>query len=320
MMKTMMKTRVVLTFATMLLSGCGAEGRASGPTGRVDPLAGAGSATHPAISPDGTALAFMSNVQGVETGLPINFEIYILDLDALRIRRVTHDDAFDADIAWSPDGRRIAFKSYRDGNDEIYVVDVSGEATSPRNLTMHPGSDFQPHFSPDGAQLAFASNRGGSAGLYRLELGSGTVTTLLDTEASESSPRFSPDGARIAFVSGADGDDDIFVMEADGTKVRRVAGSQASDWSPRWSPDGSTLLYIEGSFETDEWDLRSVRVDAPGASQLVVAGVDSGNAAWHPSGERIYFGRYVDGESRLFSARPDGSDVQPVLAAPNRAR
>ena len=116
---------------------------------------------------------------------------------------------------------------------------------------------------------------------------------------------------KTSLVSDRDGDDNIYVMNRDGSHVRRLTTSHDSDWSPRWAPDGTTLLFISGSFDTDRWSLFSVSVDGTASPEVVVEGVDSGNAAWYVAGDRIIFGRYVDEESRLFTALSDGSDVRP---------
>ena len=58
--------------------------------------------------------------------------------------------------AWSPDGRRIAFASGRDGNFEIYVINADGSRQ--RRLTRNTGRDVGPVWSPDGRRIAFESN------------------------------------------------------------------------------------------------------------------------------------------------------------------
>src|SRR6185436_11226570 len=59
--------------------------------------------------------------------------------------------------AWSPDGRKLAFVSERDGNAEIYVMNADGSAQE--NLTRQPANDSHPAWSPDGRKIAFVSRR-----------------------------------------------------------------------------------------------------------------------------------------------------------------
>lgn len=56
--------------------------------------------------------------------------------------------------AWSPDGTRIAFRSDRDGNGEIYVMDVDG-SSAPSRLTNYPEDDYYPAWAPNGKKIAF---------------------------------------------------------------------------------------------------------------------------------------------------------------------
>jgi TolB protein len=81
---------------------------------------------------------------------------------------VTRHAAHDDSPPWSPDGKRIAFTSNRDGNYEIYVMNADG--SEPRNLTRHPGQDNFAAWSPDGQRLAFISNRAGGHDVYLLDV------------------------------------------------------------------------------------------------------------------------------------------------------
>jgi TolB protein len=74
--------------------------------------------------------------------------------------------------AWSPDGRKIAFVSDRNGNSEVYVMNAKGNGQ--RNLTRNPAFDADPAWSPDGRKIAFASKRDGEYGIYVMNVdGSG---------------------------------------------------------------------------------------------------------------------------------------------------
>jgi Tol biopolymer transport system component len=66
--------------------------------------------------------------------------------------------------AWSPDGRKLTFVSYRNGNSEVYVMNANGSGQ--RSLTRNPAFDGDPAWSPDGRKIAFVSHRDDSYGVY----------------------------------------------------------------------------------------------------------------------------------------------------------
>jgi Tol biopolymer transport system component len=87
-----------------------------------------------------------------------NCGLYIMDENGANPTSLTTDDSDNAP-AWSPDGSRVAFMSVRDGNWEIYVVDLANP--KPRRLTTNPANDGLPAWSPDGQRIAFLSDRDG---------------------------------------------------------------------------------------------------------------------------------------------------------------
>ena len=71
---------------------------------------------------------------------------------------LTNHESSDYNPSWSPDGKRIAFTSFRNGRKwDIYVMDADGD--NQRRLTNHPDGDWNPSWSPDGKRIAFVSNR-----------------------------------------------------------------------------------------------------------------------------------------------------------------
>jgi Tol biopolymer transport system component len=91
-------------------------------------------------------------------------EIYVINADGSGQRRLTRNRAKDIAPVGSPDGRRIAFASDRDGNFELYVMAANG--SRPRRLTWNAGVDADPTWSPDGRRIAFESKRGESSEIY----------------------------------------------------------------------------------------------------------------------------------------------------------
>jgi Tol biopolymer transport system component len=113
-------------------------------------------------SPDGRRIAFARPRGRTGSGPccdPSPADIYVMNADGSGTRKLTHNAGRNAEPAWSPDGRKIAFRSTRDGNREIYVMNANG--SNQRNLSRNPAQDSRPSWSPDGRRIAFVSDRDG---------------------------------------------------------------------------------------------------------------------------------------------------------------
>jgi Tol biopolymer transport system component len=114
-------------------------------------------------SPDGRRIAF-TRARGRTGPGPCcsaaPADIYVMNADGSGTRKLTHNAGYNAEPAWSPDGRKIAFRGTRNGgNREIYVMNADG--SNQRNLTRNPAKDVRPSWSPDGRRIAFLSDRDG---------------------------------------------------------------------------------------------------------------------------------------------------------------
>jgi Tol biopolymer transport system component len=103
---------------------------------------------NPAWSPDGTRIAFTSvrADPNPETCDPCNWEIYVMNADGQGATRLTEHPAVDEYPTWSPDGARLTFVSWRDGNAEIYVMNSDGSGLI--RLTNHPANDWDAVWAP----------------------------------------------------------------------------------------------------------------------------------------------------------------------------
>ncbi len=196
----------------------------------------------PDISPDGTKVALSVERDG-------NVDIWVWDLIRENISRLTFDEANDATPIWTPDGKRIVFASFRDGDLSIFwkAADGTGEVEKLRSV---PDQNLFPwSWSSDGKTLVTAEMNStfteANIGAISME-GNGERKLLLKSDYAESHPRISPDGRWMAYYSDETVEGQIFVRpfpEVDQGKWQvSVDGGQ----SPLWSPDGRELYYLNG--------------------------------------------------------------------------
>ena len=160
-------------------------------------------------------------------------EIFIADYDGANQRRVTVNRQLNVFPSWSPDGRAIAYTSYRRGYPDIFISLIyQGTMETPTSGT---GQNWLPVFSPDGARIAFTSNRDGNSEIYVMNRDGSAVRRLTNHPAIDVTPTWSPSGEQIAFTSDRTGSPQIWVIGADGLNLRRLTSESYAD-RPTWSP------------------------------------------------------------------------------------
>jgi WD40-like Beta Propeller Repeat len=140
----------------------------------------------------------------------------------------------DNSPVWSPDGKKIAFTTERDGFPEIYTMNPDGN--SPTRLTNNGAIDDQPNWSPDSTKIAFASERDGNFEIYTMNADGSSQTRRTTVSGLDEDPAWSPDGTKIVFQSLRDGNEEIYTMNADGTGQTRRTTNPAVDAAPDWQP------------------------------------------------------------------------------------
>jgi len=219
----------------------------------------------PAWSPDGESLAYVSFESRVSA-------IYV------QRRRVSARAGINGAPAFSPDGRRLALTLSRDGNLDIYVLELATQSLS--RVTSNDAIDTEAEWSLDGRSLYFTSDRAGSAQIYRVDLGDAKdAQRITYANGYNARPRMSPDGAGLAMVTLDRGGYRIAVLDLKSRNLR-VLTKGTQDESPGFAPNGATVIY--GSQDGGRRDLAMVSTDGRFQQRLSAERGDVREPVWSP--------------------------------------
>ncbi len=225
------------------------------------------------FSPDQKQIIFQAEEK--DSGNPF-YQIFVMDLDTGKYRRVSPGIGRTTCSYFSPDGKKIIFASnhldleakkhyaeeYRQREEDkkagrrrryqwdfdpyMDIFEANPDGSGLKRLTDAKGYDAEGSYSPDGKHIVFCSNRDGNLELYIMDADGKNVRQL--THASgcyNGGPFFSPDGRQVIFRSDRKKKDElqIYVINADGTGERALTDTVGVNWGPYWYPDGRHIIY-----------------------------------------------------------------------------
>ena len=212
----------------------------------------------PVISPDGRHVAFFSS------RALFSIDLFIADAETGRIVKQLgsintprHYDALSfisSAGAWSPDGKKLAYVVYREGDQVLEVYDIERRRVDRRIAPAGIGATLDPAWSPDGRYLAFAGLTGGISDLFLYDFQTNGIRRLTSGRYAELQPTWSPDGRTLAFATDR-GDQTnleqlkfgpmrVATMDVATEAIRILPSMGGKAITPQYSPDGRSIFVV----------------------------------------------------------------------------
>jgi len=275
-------------------------------TGRVEPLPAPARSfeTWVEASRDGRKLAVAINSM-------TEYRIWIYDMTRQTLTPLTPPGGEFTDPRWSPDGRRVAFRSLQSGIATVGWQWADGSAP-PETLALE---DLEPSsWSPDGGELAGFSWANQDIWVLNLDGRSPRLRPLLQSPAREGWPSFSPDGNWLLYGSDASGSFEAYLQPYPGPGPR-LQVSVDGGGVPTWNPNGREIFFLATTPTSGRWRMMSVSV-ALGATPQI----GTSRQLFDFDGQQLNFWDFPltgysvspDGQ-RFFTTKPVKTDPPPPV-------
>ncbi len=231
-------------------------------------------------------------------------DLYTISFDGSDLRRITNYNSLTMSPRWSPDGRRLAFTCYKDGNPDVYLRDL--KAGSTEKIVSYRGLNLPGSWSRDSSRLLVTVSRDGNQEIYDMTVGTKLLQRLTREFSIDVSPVRSPDEKQIAFVSNRHGTPQIYLMDADGGNVRRLTLDGNYNTSPAWSPKGKKIAY-EGSVN-GRFQIFVINEEGGTPQQLTFGGSDHESPTWSPDGRYLAYSVRGYGRGRIEIMNANGQN------------
>ncbi len=233
-------------------------------------------------------------------------DIYTVNYDGSDLKTMTGHRSIIIAPRWSPNGRFLAFTSFKSGVPEVYIRDL--QSGSERKVASFDGINLCGYWSPDGQKLLLTLSKDGNEELYLLEIQNLSLRRLTRNYSIDVSPTWSPDGKKIAFVSNRGGSPQIYTMDADGGNVKRITFAGNYNTTPSWSPRGGRIAY-EGLIN-HKFQIFTIGEDGNNMMQLTFDTADNESPSWSPSGRQIVYSSKTGSKSKICIMNANGQNMR----------
>lgn len=174
------------------------------------------------------------------------YQLFVADSDGYDPQRLIASSEPVMAPNWSPDGRKLAYVSFENGNSEIWIQDIyNGQRKS---VSKFKGINSAPSWSPDGRSLAISLSKDGNSEIYIMDIAKGSFKRLTNHYAIDTEPSWSPDGQAIIFTSDRGGRPQIYRKELRGSS-RPVRLTWEGDYNAgaSYTSDGKNIVMVHRS-------------------------------------------------------------------------
>jgi len=253
----------------------------------------------PAVSPDGSRIAFVRGINGATA------DLHVIPFSGGTPTRITWDNQDLVGVDWSADGQSLVYATDRAGGYTIWRAGIDG--STPELVVGGAAKLKHPSVARTSGRITYES------WAYEINLWEAPISDRLDLEADltptlrpavrtsdqwNHSPDLSPDAQRLAFISTRSGGAELWISDRDGANARQLTTfGRAYVRPPRWSPDGSRIL-ISASVN-GQLDLYVVDVASGTITRLTDDQDDEVAPAWSHDGAALLFGARRSGTWQL---------------------
>ena len=252
-----------------------------------------------------TQIAFVSRRSLKDRG-----KIYIMDWDGAELRRVTRNGMGNNTPAWSPDGRWMAYSSFKSRPPGVFLLPTNGAREF--KVSSSRAQAIGGAFSPNSRYFAFAEFVGRNYEIFRYDLRARVKRRLTRSFGIDVSPTFSPDGKKIAFTSSRSGNPHIYVMNVDGSSPKRITFKGKYNTEPEWSPRGDRIALTSRIKRGKEIDIATMNVDGTGLRRLTGSQGRNESPTWSPDGRHIAFSSDRTGRKHVYVMTSAGTQLKQL--------
>ena len=247
-------------------------------------------------------LAFVANASGHK-------EVYVCDFDGYDLHQITMDKSIALLPRWAPDGKKIAYNSYKEGGPMLYLKDLPSGPV--RRISGRPGLNIGASWSPCGTRLALTLSKKGNPDIYTIDLKGKIIKGLTNHWGIDVSPAFSPDGKKIAFVSSRSGSPQIYVLDLISGRKERLTFEGKYNTSPAWS-SLNRIAFV--SMNEGHFDIFTMDADGRSLRRLTQNQGNNEEPCWSPDGRYIAFSSNRTGQYHLYIMNFNGQNQRRITS------